>query len=86
MNAKAFEDKLKNIKEEVPDRIDMQMIAEANAENDGTVIELDEYKKALEYSGKFVIRIPKELHYKLTKQANENGVSLNQYITYKLSI
>ena len=37
------------------------------------------------YSGKFVIRIPKSLHYKLAIEAMEEGVSLNQYAVYKLS-
>lgn len=37
------------------------------------------------FSGKFVIRIPKSLHYKLTVEAKEEGVSLNQYALYKLS-
>ena len=37
------------------------------------------------YSGKFVVRIPKSLHYKLSIEAQEEGVSLNQYALYKLS-
>ena len=37
------------------------------------------------YSGKFVIRIPKSLHYKLSFEAQQEGVSLNQYALYKLS-
>lgn len=37
------------------------------------------------YSGKFVIRIPKSLHYKLAIEAEQEGVSLNQYALYKLS-
>ncbi len=37
------------------------------------------------FSGKFVIRIPKSLHYKLAVKAKEEGVSLNQYALYKLS-
>ena len=37
------------------------------------------------YSGKFVVRIPKTLHYKLTLEAEKEGVSLNQYALYKLS-
>ena len=39
-----------------------------------------------EYSGKFVIRIPKTLHKLLSKRAKEEGVSLNQYTLYKLSV
>ena len=38
-----------------------------------------------DFSGKFVIRIPKSLHYKLSIEAEEEGVSLNQYALYKLS-
>ncbi len=37
------------------------------------------------YSGKFVVRLPKSLHAKLAIEAEEEGVSLNQYALYKLS-
>ena len=40
-----------------------------------------EGKTQREYSGKLMLRIPKELH----KAAKENGVSLNQYAAYKLA-
>jgi len=38
-----------------------------------------------EYSGKFVIRMPRELHARLAHAALENDVSLNQYAVYALS-
>ena len=38
-----------------------------------------------DFSGKFIVRIPKSLHYKLTIEAKQEGVSLNQYALYKLS-
>lgn len=38
-----------------------------------------------EFSGKFNLRLPKSLHKKLTELAEAEGVSLNQYILYKLS-
>ena len=38
-----------------------------------------------DFSGKFVVRIPKTLHYKLTIEAEKEGVSLNQYALYKLA-
>jgi len=38
-----------------------------------------------DFSGKFVVRVPKSLHKILTEQAKEEGVSLNQYINYKLA-
>ncbi|MFC1946945.1 toxin-antitoxin system HicB family antitoxin, partial [Chloroflexota bacterium] len=37
------------------------------------------------YSGKFMIRIPKNLHRILAEQADKEGVSLNQYATTILS-
>lgn len=38
------------------------------------------------YSGKFVVRIPKTLHKRLSIEANKEGVSLNQLALYKLSM
>ncbi len=37
------------------------------------------------YSGKFNVRLPKSLHRQLIIEAKEEGVSLNQYVLYKLS-
>lgn len=37
------------------------------------------------FSGKFIVRIPKSLHYKLAIEAQKEGISLNQYALYKLS-
>ncbi len=68
-----IEDRLRMIKEEDPDAVDRAMLEEAEKENDGTTIELEEYKRTLEFNGKFVIRIPKELHYKLSQKAKDNG-------------
>lgn len=38
-----------------------------------------------DYSGKFVLRLPKTLHARLAIEAAKEGVSLNQYALYKLS-
>ncbi|MDP8229458.1 MAG: toxin-antitoxin system HicB family antitoxin [Candidatus Electryoneaceae bacterium] len=38
-----------------------------------------------DYSGHFVVRIPKTLHAKLVRDAKENGVSLNSYVVHLLS-
>lgn len=38
-----------------------------------------------DYSGRFVVRIPKTLHQNLAIEAEREGVSLNQYALYKLS-
>jgi predicted RNase H-like HicB family nuclease len=43
-------------------------------------------KTESEYSGKFLIRIPKTLHQQLSQKAEKEGISLNQYALYKLSI
>lgn len=37
------------------------------------------------YSGKFNVRVPKTLHKQLSLMAAEEGISLNQYVLYKLS-
>jgi predicted RNase H-like HicB family nuclease len=38
------------------------------------------------FSGKFVVRLPKTLHARLAIEAEKEGVSLNQYAMYKLSV
>jgi predicted HicB family RNase H-like nuclease len=38
------------------------------------------------YSGKFVVRVPPELHRKLALEAAESGVSLNRHISRKLTL
>ncbi|MBQ8625825.1 MAG: toxin-antitoxin system HicB family antitoxin [Agathobacter sp.] len=38
-----------------------------------------------DYSGKFVIRLPKTLHQRLAIEAEQEGVSLNQWALYKLA-
>lgn len=37
------------------------------------------------YSGKFVVRVPRSLHARLARRAKAEGVSLNQYVTHRLS-
>lgn len=38
------------------------------------------------YSGKFVVRLPKTLHQRLAIEAEKEGVSLNQLALYKLAL
>jgi hypothetical protein len=38
------------------------------------------------FSGRFVLRLPKSLHARLAGEAEKEGVSLNQYVVYKLSV
>lgn len=35
-----------------------------------------------EFSGKFLVRVPKELHRELVRNSNKNGISMNQYVQY----
>ncbi len=61
-------------------------LAKAEAINDGITVSLDEFMQELEgYSGRIVLRIPRSLHKALKEQAAAEGVSLNQYMLYKLS-
>lgn len=86
MTQKEFAEKLKHIPVAAPDELDAAMLADAAAEDDGTLIELDELKRELaDYSGKLVLRIPRSLHKALKEAAAVEGVSLNQYMIYKLS-
>ena len=41
---------------------------------------------ANDYSGKFVVRLPKSLHQRLAIEADREGVSLNQLAVYKLAL
>ncbi len=70
---------------EPPTAEDLAAFAEADAEDPAESITLDEYKAQREYSGKLMLRIPKELHRDLVEAAKANGVSLNQYAVYKLA-
>ena len=80
-----FENKLETISEVEPDEWDLKMLAEIDADTDKSAISLDKIKAFRECSGKLSVRVPKELHFDLIKQAKENGISLNQYIVYKLA-
>jgi len=38
-----------------------------------------------DYSGKFMVRVPKSLHRRLVKKADDEGVSLNAYCNFVLA-
>ena len=44
-----------------------------------------EPKSVEEYSGKFIVRVPKSLHRDLAETTAREGVSLNQYISAELA-
>ena len=61
-------------------------LAEAEVMDDGTTVSLEALKRELDgFSGRLVLRIPKSLHKLLKEEADVEGVSLNQYMLYKLS-
>ncbi len=63
-----------------------ESLAEAEAINDGTLVDLEDFERSLEdYSGRLVLRIPRSLHRDLKRKAAAEGVSLNQYMLYKLA-
>jgi predicted HicB family RNase H-like nuclease len=46
---------------------------------------LPEPISARSYSGKFMVRVPPQLHRELATQAAESGVSLNRLVAHKLA-
>ncbi len=84
-----FERRMAEISAREPEELspdDAASLAAAEAMDDGSTISLDEFKKNLdEYSGRLVIRIPRSLHKMLKEEAQIEGVSLNQYMLYKLA-
>ena len=82
MTNNEMEKRLAQIQEVEPDEFDKKMLSSIE---DGNEIELSQFKKDIEYSGKISLRLPKSLHRELTYSAKNEGVSLNQYLLYKLS-
>lgn len=84
-----FEDKMAKISAIEPEEMtdeEKASLEAAQAMDDGTTISFEELKKSLdEYSGKLVLRIPRSLHKELKTEAEIEGVSLNQYMLYKLA-
>jgi len=56
-------------------------LSEMDSEDKELFSAMDEMEK----NGKIALRIPKSLHAKLIEQAQNEGVSLNQYCLYKLA-
>ena len=71
---------------EAPTPEDLRAIAAAEAEGVENAIPLDDFMAELDAaSGRLLLRIPKSLHKRLKLEAKAEGVSLNQYATYKLA-
>ena len=85
MDVTEFEKKLALIPEERPDDWDIELLKKLDAEQDTETVPLEEVEALRECSGKLSVRVPKELHFNLLQKAKENGISLNQFIVYKLA-
>lgn len=48
-------------------------------------VEIPEPRGPASFSGRFLLRLPQGLHAELARQAEEEGVSLNQYVTTMLA-
>lgn len=77
-DGKTVEEAYKNIREALELHIESMI-------EDNMDIPIPLSNKKENYSGKFVLRIPKTLHRILAIKAQNEGVSLNQYALFKLS-
>ena len=89
MTSKQMEQRFAEIDALPPEELtpkEQQSLAKAQAMDDGTTVTLEQFQRSVaDYSGKLNIRIPRSLHRDLAQQAKADGVSLNQYILYKLA-
>lgn len=85
MNKADFEKKLTVLPIFEPDSTDkaaIKRIAKTKGQGTKTHIAL---KNEIECSGRVSLRLPKSLHRELIAEASSEGVSLNQFLVYKLS-
>ena len=84
-----LEKRFKNIQEAKPSAEDLEAICRIDSAADSdegiTLEQMDSLRREQAYSGKISLRVPKTLHMELAQGANSEGVSLNQYILYKLA-
>ncbi|NLB82496.1 MAG: toxin-antitoxin system HicB family antitoxin [Clostridiaceae bacterium] len=85
MNKQDFEAKLNNIPVAEPDEQDREAIKRIAKSKAQSTVSHEQLKAEIEYSGKISLRLPKTLHKDLINNAKNEGVSLNQYVLYKLS-
>lgn len=89
--AKMLLDKLNKLPAEEPDEWEKTAIAEAKArmQSDNPREDLVPYETVKERAdranGRISLRVPRQLHIDLIADAEEQGVSLNQYISFVLA-
>ena len=76
---------INNRESEEPTQEDLRAIRAASVETEEPM-PLEDFKQEMEgYNGRITLRIPRSLHKKLKESAAMEGVSLNQYVLYKLA-
>lgn len=85
MNKAEFEAKLSNIPIVAPDEYDKESMKRISKNKDNETVTHELLTAEIEYSGNISLRLPKSLHKDLVCHAKQEGVSLNQYLLYKLS-
>ena len=85
----SIEERINATKQVEPDQADLEAIERIENVKDTsegiTLAEMDNLRAEQEYNGKISLRVPKTLHRSLVNSAKNEGVSLNQYILYKLA-
>lgn len=87
MNSKELLEKLNKCPAIEPDEWEKEAIAEAKSRaGNEDLMSFHELKaKTSRANGKISVRIPRQLHIDLINDAEEQGVSLNQYISFILA-
>jgi len=85
MNKNEWIEKLKSIPTVEPDDLDRQMMKAAIKNSSDEGVTLDNMLNEMNYNGKISLRVPRTLHKELVVKAKQEGVSLNQFLLYKVS-
>jgi len=84
-----IQERFNSVQEVEPDAVDLEAINRINESNDTdegiSLAQMDTLRANQEYSGKISVRVPKSLHRNLAQSAKDEGISLNQFILYKLA-
>ena len=84
-----IEKRFNAILEVEPDQEDLMAIERIQKRNDkekgATLEQMDLIRAERKYSGKVSLRLPRSLHKNLVQEAESEGISLNQFILYKLA-
>jgi len=84
-----IQERFNSVQEVEPDVVDLEAISRIKESGDTdegiSLVKMDTLRANQEYSGKISVRVPKSLHRNLAQCAKDEGISLNQFILYKLA-